>query len=95
MKIKVQTILALKEVLGNKEVEIALPDGNTVGDLLARMIEIWGDQLSPHLFKPGSRELLPYVRLMVNGRTIQFLDGMETVLKDGDDVLLLPLAAGG
>lgn len=95
MKIKVQTILALKEVLGNKEVEIVLPDGNTVGDLLARMIEIWGDQLSPHLFKPGSRELLPYVRLMVNGRTIQFLDGMETVLKDGDDVLLLPLAAGG
>jgi molybdopterin converting factor small subunit len=32
---------------------------------------------------------------MVNGQTIQFLHGMEKVLEDGDEVLLLPFAAGG
>jgi molybdopterin converting factor small subunit len=32
---------------------------------------------------------------MVNGQTIQFINGIETVLNDGDEVLLLPLAAGG
>jgi molybdopterin converting factor small subunit len=32
---------------------------------------------------------------MINGQTIQFLHGMETTLKDGDEVLLIPLAAGG
>jgi molybdopterin converting factor small subunit len=32
---------------------------------------------------------------MVNGQTIQFLDGLGTVLKEGDEVLLLPLVGGG
>jgi molybdopterin synthase sulfur carrier subunit len=95
MKIKIHSILSLKEVLGGKDVEMTIPEGATVSGLLAGMVEIWGDSLSPHLFKPGSDELLPYVRLMINGQTIQFLKGMDTVLQDGDEVLLIPLAAGG
>lgn len=95
MKIRVHSILSLKEVLGGKDVEMIVPEGTTVSGLLTGMVEIWGDSLSPHLFEPGTDRLLPYVRLMVNGQTIRFLNGMETVLKDGDDVLLLPLAAGG
>jgi molybdopterin converting factor small subunit len=95
MKIKIHSILSLKEVLGGRNVEMIVPEGTTVSGLLAGMIEIWGDSLSPHLFKQGSDQLLPYVRLMINGQTIQFLHGMETTLKDGDEVLLIPLAAGG
>jgi sulfur-carrier protein len=95
MKIKVHSILSLKEVLGGKDVEMIIPEGTTLSGLLAGMVEIWGDSLSPHIFKPGSDEILPYVRLMVNGKAIQSLNGIETVLNDGDEVLLLPLAAGG
>jgi sulfur-carrier protein len=95
MKIKVHSILSLKEVLGGKDVEMIIPEGTTLNGLLAGMVEIWGDSLSPHIFKPGSDEILPYVRLMVNGKAIQSLNGIETVLNDGDEVLLLPLAAGG
>ena len=95
MKIRVHSILQLKEVLGGKDVEIIVPDGTNVSGLLSGMVEIWGDSLSPHIFKPGSDEVLPYVRLMVNGKTIQALNGMDTVLNDGDEVLLIPLAAGG
>jgi len=95
MKIRVHSILHLKEVLGGKDVEIIVPDGTNVSGLLAGMVEIWGDSLSPHIFKPGSDEILPYVRLMVNGKTIQSLNGMDTILNDGDEVLLIPLAAGG
>ena len=79
----------------DKGVEVIVPEGTTVSGLLAGMIEIWGDNLSPHLFKPGAEELLPNIRLTVNGQTIQFLNGMETELNDGDEVLLVPLAAGG
>ena len=95
MKIKVHSILSLKEVLGGKDVEMIIPEGTTLSGLLAGMVEIWGDSLSPHIFKPGSDEILPYVRLMINGKAIQSLNGIDTVLNDGDEVLLLPLAAGG
>jgi molybdopterin converting factor small subunit len=39
--------------------------------------------------------LNPHVRVMVNGQTIQFLQGMSTPLKEGDEVLILPPASGG
>ncbi len=95
MKITVHSILQLKEVLGGKDVEIIVPEGTNISGLLAGMVEIWGDSLSSHIFKQGSEDIHPYVRLMVNGKSIQSLNGMETVLKDGDEVLLIPLAAGG
>jgi molybdopterin converting factor small subunit len=94
MKITIESIFALKNIFGGKA-EITLPDGTDIKGLLSKMTEIWGDKLSPHLFQPDSSSLLPYVRLMVNGQVISFLDGLNTVLSDGDEVLILPMAAGG
>jgi molybdopterin synthase sulfur carrier subunit len=93
--IKINTILSLKKVLGQRELELSLPPGSTVKDLIAWMISTWGDKLSPHVQQPGSDSLLPHIRLMINGRSIEFLNGMETVLQDGDEFLMLPLVAGG
>jgi molybdopterin synthase sulfur carrier subunit len=95
MRVVIHSILKLKEALGGGDVEMDLPQGTTVAGLLDRMRERWGERLSPHLFDPASDLPLPHVRVMVNGQTIRFLDGMETVLKEDDEVLLLPLVAGG
>ena len=95
MKVILHTILGLKQVLGQRQTEIDLPEGSTVHDLLAYMTTTWGDKLSPHLLEPESAHLLPQVRVMVNGQTIQYLQGLETPLKDNDEVLFLPLVAGG
>lgn len=95
IRVKVYTILALKKILGQREFEVSIPPGSTVKDLLSWMVNKWGDNLSPHLFKPGSDSLLPHIRLMVNGRSIEFLNGMDTVLQDGDEFSMLPLVTGG
>ena len=95
MKVKLQTILTFKEILGTREAEISLPEGATIQGLLSRMKELWGDRLSSRLFLPGTDRLLPYITLTVNGRSVQFLNGMETILHDRDEVLLLPPVAGG
>jgi sulfur-carrier protein len=95
MKVKLHAILTFKEILGARETEIFLPEGATIQGLLSRMNEVWGDRLSSHLFHPGTGRLLPRITLMVNGRSVQFLSGMETALHDGDEVLLLPPVGGG
>jgi len=87
--------MELKKILGQREFELSIPPGSTVKDLLSLMINKWGDQLSAHLYKPGSDSILPHIRLMVNGRSIEFLKGMETGLQDGDEFLMLPLVTGG
>lgn len=95
MKVTLHTILGLKEAIGQRLTEIDLPDGSTVEGFLLYVRERWGDQLSAHLFDPDSGAVLPYVRIMVNGQTIQFLEGTQTLLKDGDEVLILPPVSGG
>lgn len=95
IKVRVYTILSLKKSLGQREFEVSLPPESTVRDLISWMVKTWGDKLSPYLFSPGSDQILPHIRLMVNGRAIEFLNGMETVLQDGDEFLMLPLVTGG
>jgi len=95
ISVKVQTILDIKRILGKREVELLVPEKSTVEDLLRNMVERWGDELSSRLFEPGTRRLFSHIQIMVNGRAIGFLNRMETVLQDGDEVLLLPPAAGG
>ena len=95
MKITLHTILGLKQVIGQRQIEIDLSQGSTIEDFLAYMKERWGDTLSSHLFDPDSGAVLPYVRIMVNGQTIPYLNGMKTPLKEGDEILILPPASGG
>jgi molybdopterin synthase sulfur carrier subunit len=95
IKIKVYTIMELKKVCGQREFELSIPQGSAVKDLLSLMVNKWGDALSRHLYKPGTDSVLPHIRLMVNGRAIEFLKGTESVLQDGDEFQMLPLVAGG
>ena len=95
MVITLRSILKLKEALGGTDLALKFPEGTTVSGLLDYMRDRWGERISSHLFDPQNGLPLPYVRIMVNGQTIQFLDGLGTVLKEGDEVLLLPLVGGG
>ena len=93
--IKLHTILYLKKIVGAPEVEISVPKGCTLQGFLEKMVNTSGDELASHLFKPSSTEILPHLRLMINGRDIGFLDGMKTELHNGDEVLILPPVSGG
>ena len=95
MKITVHTILGLKQVLGQKQTEIELRDDSVLSDLFVYMKERWGEKLNFHLFDPDSGDILSHLRIMVNGQTIHFLQGMQTPLKEDDVVLILPLVSGG
>ncbi len=75
--------------------DIPVPDGSTLEDLLILLVDKQGSNLSARLFKPGTREVHKYVRLIVNGRDIAFLNGLKTQLNDQDVVLILPPVSGG
>jgi sulfur-carrier protein len=95
MKIIIHTILEIRQALGQRRIEVDLPQGSAVEDLIAYMKKRWGEKLYTHLFDPDSGEVLAHLRIMVNGQTIHFLRGMNTLLNEGDEVLILPLASGG
>ena len=74
---------------------MSVPKQSTLQELLVAIVDTWGDELRSRLFEPNSTRPFPHIRLMVNGQDIAFLNGMETVLQDGDEILILPPVGGG
>jgi molybdopterin synthase sulfur carrier subunit len=95
ISITIRTIIGLKKILGKDVIEFPIPEGTTVKALLALMVDTWGAQLAAYFSDAEQDRPLPKIRILVNGRDIGFLNGMETELRDGDVVLMLPLVGGG
>ena len=69
----------------------AAPDVRT---LLCALCDKYGDALRRKLFLPGSADLGDVI-IMVNGRHIDHLGGLDAGLRDGDAVQIFPVVAGG
>lgn len=78
--------------MGKKEMDVEYREGMTVGDLLRDLCS-QSEAMQKACFEDG--KLRDYVKLLVNGHNIQFLNGLDTVLKDGDVIAVFPPVAGG
>jgi molybdopterin converting factor small subunit len=70
-----------------------LVEGETVAEGLESLAAQY-PSLHPHLFD-GKGELRAYVNLFVNDEDIRQLQGLETLLQEGDRLMLIPSIAGG
>jgi len=95
IRVKVRTILDFTKIFGQRQFEVSLAGGSTVGNFLAELTNTWGDELASRLLEPDGSKLLAHIGLMVNGRSISLLQNMETVLHDEDEILILPPVGGG
>lgn len=50
--------------------------------------------IKPHLFNEGG-DLRPFVNLFVGENNIKDLQGVDTPIKEGDKLMLIPSIAGG
>ncbi len=94
MKVRVRAFATLTGLLGGGEVELELPEGCTVREALEALVSRCGQALAQALFGQEGR-LAPGVKVMLNGRDIDFLSGLETRLSNGDEVFLFPPVGGG
>jgi molybdopterin synthase sulfur carrier subunit len=68
-------------------------EGDTVGTLLTRLVAIH-PALGPELFASDG-QLQSHMHVIVNGRDIRFLDGLETQVNSSDQILIFPPVGGG
>ncbi len=92
MNVHVRIFGDLAGILGRKHI-MELDQGATVAALTNRIAERAGLKRQGYLgnYKVGGDDLA----VLVNGRNIHLLNGVETPLHDGDEVVILPPAAGG
>lgn len=76
---------------GTGVLRLELPEGSTIEDLLKKLEEQYGSRLDISRLVGEN----PNVKVLVNGREIMYLDGLRTILRDGDSVAFIPPVAGG
>lgn len=69
-------------------------EGQTVQELLNTLGEEY-PKIKSVIFEQEEQRLRPFVNIYVNQESIAALDGLQTKLNAGDEVLLVPIIAGG
>ncbi|MCR4420072.1 MAG: MoaD/ThiS family protein [Clostridia bacterium] len=95
MRIKVQTILDLVPVLGGFQTEVEVPSGASVREAVEVLVRLRGEELEKKLIDPASGQPYRHFRWVLNGRDLAPYQGLDTTLKEGDTLLIIPPASGG
>ncbi len=91
MSVKVRIPSPLRSYTQGADVVEVL--GNSVGEVLSALKEKAGG-IETRLFK-GPNQLNRFVNVYVNDEDIRFLKNLETPVKPGDEVSIVPAIAGG
>ncbi len=90
--VTVKFFAGLREAVDSSRLDIS---GGSVEAVLERLMDK-NHELKELIFKDyENKELKDNIILMVNGRAIQHLEGLETPLKEGDTLSVFPTVAGG
>jgi molybdopterin synthase sulfur carrier subunit len=96
LNVTVEYLGYIKQTLGVEQAErFELKDDASVADLLFLLAEKHGESFKKAVYEPKGLDLKPHYILSVNGLLLNQLNGIETKLKDGDRVVLMPVVTGG
>ena len=81
--------------LGKKTVEVEIDEGTAFGDFLSGLERHFGPELADEIYDSQNSALRETAKPIINGSPIHNLAGMDTVLRQGDNILFLPLITAG
>jgi molybdopterin synthase sulfur carrier subunit len=95
VRITVKAFATIREAIGEfGKISLEFPEQVTVKNLIEVLSKNFGERFNSEVLDDDG---LPKktIKIFVNGRDIEFLDGLSTILKDEDEVALIPPIAGG
>jgi MoaD family protein len=89
----IKLFATLRDFVGAKDITVPFDGGGTARDLIQAIRQVnpaLGDKIADQ-----DGQLSGLVHIFVEGRNIDWLQGLDTVIADTDDVFLIPPVAGG
>ena len=91
MSIEVRLYATLRAIAGQRSVTVP-EDCTTVRCVIDDLVTRW-PELEERVY--DDREMRPYVAVMVNGRDIRHLEGLDTPITSASELDIFPPVAGG
>ncbi len=96
LKVEVEYLGHIKNITGNKREEsIGIKDSARIADLLVLLSDEYGESFKKAIYEPKASDVKPNYIITVNGYLLNQLKGLETKLKNGDRITILPIVSGG
>ena len=94
LKVIIKVFARLRDEIGTRENVLSAEDGATVGEVLKKFAEKYG--VSSSVFDTVTGKIHRHILVALNGIAIsQLPDGLNTKIRDGDAIALLPPVGGG
>ncbi len=90
---QVRVFATLRPIVGGAHVPTTVQPGQTVRELVDEMIARWPALRRELLDEDGN--LLRRVHIMINGRSVEYLDGLDSVIPPAADITIFPPVGGG
>lgn len=96
LKIKLDYLGHVTNLTGNlRTEEITVKNDSSVVDLLNTLTLKYGEPFKKAVYEPGLPDLKSNYIATVNGQLLNQLNGINTKLKDGDRLTIMPVVSGG
>lgn len=95
LHVKVKLLGTFRELHGRDQVVIELKEPTAVRRIIKKLAEGLSDDFKRAIIDPDLDDPRPNALLLVNGREISALKGLETEVHDGDEIFIIPVTHGG
>ena len=97
MQVSVRFFTSLREIANKKEEVLKFPEGEkvTVDTVLKKLAQRYGKRFAEYVYDGKTGEVRGFLQFLINGRSVTALNGLQTELKDGDVLAILPPVSGG
>ncbi len=89
----IRLLATVRDIVGSKYLSVPFADGDTVRTLVAAINALCPALGEKLLDETG--ELSSVIHVYVGGRNVEWLDGLDTVIRASDDIFIVPPMAGG
>lgn len=96
MRVQVRFYGVLKTAAKTEGLELDFDSTVSIRQLVNRLVNVIArPEFEAHLIDADLKDPRPNALILVSGTEIGALNGVDTALRDGDEVVFLPVAHGG
>ncbi|MDH5390839.1 MAG: MoaD/ThiS family protein [Candidatus Bathyarchaeota archaeon] len=95
INVEVKFLGVFRQFSGRDRVLVKLEKPATVGKAIEKLTEAFSSEFKQTLVDPELEDPRPNALILINGKEISVLQGLETEVEDDDEIVLVPVSHGG
>ena len=95
VNVEVRFLGIFQQLSGKKRFQVKLEEPATVRKVIMKLTETFSSEFKRVLLDSELEDPRPNALILVGGKEVSALQGLETEVKDAEEVVLVPMVHGG